>query len=79
MRQLEELSERHSHRLEREGTLVGIVAAAVANWSMAAPREPRQPADFVPGLKRIGGIEDIPDEQAAAQIDAFFGKIARKA
>ena len=78
LRQLGELTDRFDRRMEREGTLFGILASATANWSFSAPQEPRQPADFVPGLKRAPGIEDIPDDVAATQIDAFFGAMVKR-
>jgi hypothetical protein len=55
--------------------LVGTLAAASANYSFCAPKEPLCPADFVAGLKRPT-TEDLSDDEVAANIDALFGAVA---
>jgi hypothetical protein len=74
-RQLAELTGRFNQQRERQETLVGIIAATTANYSMAGTKEWMQPADFVPTLKRATQPEKSDDE-IAAEIDRVLGAVA---
>jgi hypothetical protein len=78
-RQLGALSSRFERRQQREDLLVGILAAATANFGFYAPKDTMlQPWDFVRSLTPPPEPERS-DEDIAAHINAVLMPIAVKA
>jgi hypothetical protein len=50
-RQFHLLLDQHREQVEHQELLSGIIASAVANWSMGAPKKPLAPADFMPSRR----------------------------
>jgi hypothetical protein len=71
LREIGLLTDRYERRQQREDLLVGILAAATANWGFHAPKESLQPWDFVPSLKPPKAPEQS-DEEIAEHVNAVL-------
>ena len=54
-RQLHVLTARHHEQTEHQEFLSAIVASTIANFSLAAPKKPLKPSDFMPSLRAKQG------------------------
>jgi hypothetical protein len=74
-RQHHVLVDQHLERTEHAELLAGTIAAAVANWSMGAPKKPMCAADFMPsrqGRERKEPSKRLNRKKIAAGIRAFL-------
>lgn len=74
-RQFHLLLDRHREKVEHQELLNGIVASAIANWSMHKLPKPLSAADFMPS--RFGRREEEPRvrinrKRIAAHVRAFL-------
>lgn len=65
-RQFSLFRKRRDAEHQRQELLFGIVAANIVNFSMARPKEPACPADFMPS--RVAEHKDDSDEAAMERL-----------
>jgi len=77
-RQYDLLVDRHRERTDHLELLSGIVAAAVANWGMRAPKKPLTAADFMPSRFTPKREKRSDKQQEAANIrSVLMGSMKR--
>jgi hypothetical protein len=73
-RQLAALMRRRRVEIESRQYQAGILASTFANFSMAHPKEPLSPEDFMPSRK----VKEPSDDDIAEKFAASFACIALK-
>ena len=71
-RQLSALTRRRKCVKDRENYLVGLLASVTANFSMARPKEPLTPQDFMPSKPQ----KERSEEEIAQEFADKFAFIA---
>ena len=73
-RQFHLLLDRHREMTEHQEFLAGIVASAVANFSLGAPKQPLRPKDFMPtrAVSKLVKVRTAPRSLIAQNIRCFM-------
>lgn len=66
-RQFHLLVDQHDIRVRHDELLTGILASAIVNWSMRAPKEPSVPADFMPSRRGAGRLKKKSSRRSNGQ------------
>jgi hypothetical protein len=81
-RQFTALLARQHQQDEHCELLTGVIASAVANWSMGAPKKPLSPTHFMPSkwgrVAEKAKPKKVSQKRVADQIRAIFGGMAKQ-